>query len=204
MASSCASTSAAFSSLIVSASGSASISACTSSAVMIGALSGSLACSLSPAVYFPQSSANAPSTPQTEHAVFIASAVQAVSQAHTGGSSPPPSDGVTASSAGSTCFPHFSGKAPSAPQTVQSAFMSSDLQAVSQMHVGAASPPSSAKAAVGSVESTMTNTSRMLSSRFFIAVPFLSVLCVSRTPRERVVSVIPGWYMHHQYNIQLG
>ena len=134
----------------------------------------------------------------------IGAAVQAVSQAHTGGSSPPPSDGVTASSAGSTCFPHFSGKAPSAPQTVQSAFMSSDLQAVSQMHVGAASPPSSAKAAVGSVESTMTNTSRMLSSRFFIAVPFLSVLCVSRTPRERVVSVIPGWYMHHQYNIQLG
>ena len=82
--------------------------------------------------------------------------------------------------------------------------MSSDLQAVSQMHVGAASPPSSAKAGMGSVESTMTNTSRMLSSRFFIAVPFLSVLCVPRTPRERVVSAILGWYMHHQYNIQLG
>ena len=74
-------------------------------------------------------------------------------------------------------------RAPSAPHTGQSSFMASAVQAVSQMHTGAASPPSSAKAGMGSVESTMTNTSRMLSSRFFIAVPFLSVLRVSRTPR---------------------
>ena len=134
----------------------------------------------------------------------MASTVQAVSQVHACGSSLTSSDWVTASSAGLTYFAQSCRCAPSAPHTGQSSFMSSDLQAVSQMHVGAASPPSSAKAGMGSVESTMTNTSRMLSSRFFIAVPFLSVLCVSRTPRERVVSAIPGWYMHHQYNIQLG
>ena len=87
MASNCTSTSAALSSLIVSASGSASISACTSAAVMAGASLDVPVCPLSSATYFPQFSAKAPSAPQTEHSAFIASAVQAVSQVHTGVSS---------------------------------------------------------------------------------------------------------------------
>ena len=119
MASNCASTSAALSSLIVSASGSASISACTSAAVMTGALSGAPVCPLFSAAYFPQ----------------------------------------------------FSGRAPSAPQTVQLAFMHSAVQAVSQVHTSGSSVPPSAKAVVGSSVSTIQHMSRMLSSRFFMVIP---------------------------------
>ena len=64
----------------------------------------------------------------------------------------------------------FSGKASSAPQTGQSVFMLSAVQAVSQLH-GGVSVLSSAKAAVGIRHSSIHRASRVLNMRFFILHP---------------------------------
>ena len=101
------------------------------------------------------------------------SAVQAVSQLHTGGLSALSFSCAAASSAGWAYFAQFSGKAPSAPQTGQSVFMLSAVQAVSQLHTGGVSVPSSAKAAVGIRHSSIHRASRVLTIRFFILSPSL-------------------------------
>ena len=59
------------------------------------------------------------------------------------------------SAAGSTYFPQFSAKAPSAPQIGHSAFIVSSVQAISQVHTAVSSMLSSAKAVVGIRQSTM-------------------------------------------------
>ena len=65
----------------------------------------------------------------------------------------------------------FSGKAPSAPQMGQSAFIASAVQAVSQVHTGGSSVSLSANAVVGTRQSTMHRASRILNNRFFILFP---------------------------------
>ena len=75
------------------------------------------------------------------------------------------------SAAGSAYFPQFSAKAPSAPQIGHSAFIVSSVQAISQVHTAVSSVLSSAKAVVGTRESTMHWASRILNNRFFILFP---------------------------------
>ena len=86
-----------------------------------------------------------------------------------------------ASSAGGAHFSQFSGKASSAPQTGQSLFMLSAVQAVSQLHTGGVSVLPSAKAAVGTRQSTMHRANRMLTSCFFIMSP--SSRCWAAVPK---------------------
>ena len=78
---------------------------------------------------------------------------------------------AAASSAGLMYFAQFSAEAPSAPQTGQSVFMLSAVQAVSQLHTGGVSVLSSAKAAVGIRHSSIHRASRVLNMRFFILLP---------------------------------
>ena len=87
------------------------------------------------------------------------------------GSDTSPSGCTAASSAGWAHFAQFSGKAPSAPQTGQSVFMLSAVQAVSQLQTGGVSVLSSAKAAVGIRHSSIHKASRVLNMRFFILLP---------------------------------
>ena len=78
---------------------------------------------------------------------------------------------TAASSAGWAHFAQFSGKAPSAPQMGQSAFIASAVQAVSQLQTGGSSVSLSANAVVGTRQSTMHRASRILNNRFFILFP---------------------------------
>ena len=87
------------------------------------------------------------------------------------GSDTSPSGCTAASSAGWAHFAQFSGKAPSAPQMGQSAFIASAVQAVSQVHTGGSSVSLSANAVVGTRQSTMHRASRILNNRFFILFP---------------------------------
>ena len=87
------------------------------------------------------------------------------------GSDTSPSGCTAAASAGWAYLAQFSGKAPSAPQTGQSVFMFSTVQAVSQMQTGGSSALSSAKAAVGIRHSSIHRASRVLNMRFFILLP---------------------------------
>ena len=87
------------------------------------------------------------------------------------GSDTSPSGWAAAASAGRAHFAQFSGKASSAPQTGQSVFMLSAVQAVSQLHTGGVSVLSSAKAAVGIRHSSIHRASRVLNMRFFILLP---------------------------------
>ena len=89
------------------------------------------------------------------------------------GSDTSPSGCTAASSAGWAHFAQFSGKAPSAPQTGQSVFMLSAVQAVSQLQTGGSSALSSAKAAVGIRHSSIHRASRVLTVCFFILSPSL-------------------------------
>lgn len=97
------------------------------------------------------------------------------------GSDTSPSGWAAASSAGWAHCAQFSGKAPSAPQTGQSVFMLSAVQAVSQLHSGGVSVLSSAKAARGTRQSTMHRANRMLTSCFFIMSP--SSRCWAAVPK---------------------
>ena len=87
------------------------------------------------------------------------------------GSDTSPSGCTTAPSAGWAHFAQFSGKAPSAPQMGQSAFIASAVQAVSQLQTGGSSVSLSANAVVGTRQSTMHRASRILNNRFFILFP---------------------------------
>ena len=87
------------------------------------------------------------------------------------GSDTSPSGCTAASSAGWAHFAQFSGKAPSAPQMGQSAFIASAVQAVSQLQTGGSSVSLSANAVVGTRQSTMHRASRILNNRFFILFP---------------------------------
>ena len=87
------------------------------------------------------------------------------------GSDTSPSGCTAASSAGWAHFAQFSGKAPSASQMGQSAFIASAVQAVSQVHTGSSSVSLSANAVVGTRQSTMHRASRILNNRFFILFP---------------------------------
>ena len=87
------------------------------------------------------------------------------------GSDTSPSGCTAALSAGWAHFAQFSGKAPSAPQMGQSAFIASAVQAVSQVHTGVSSVSLSANAVVGTRQSTMHRASRILNNRFFILFP---------------------------------
>ena len=89
------------------------------------------------------------------------------------GSDTSPSGCTTASSAGWAHFAQSSGKASSAPQTGQSVFMLSAVQAVSQLQTGGVSVLSSAKAAVGIRHSSIHRASRVLTICFFILSPSL-------------------------------
>ena len=86
-------------------------------------------------------------------------------------SSSPSGWDASPSAAGSTCFPQFSAKAPSAPQTGHSVFIVSSVQAISQVHTGVSSVSLSANAVVGTRQSTMHRASRILNNRFFILFP---------------------------------
>ena len=87
------------------------------------------------------------------------------------GSDTSPSGCTAAPSAGWAHFAQFSGKAPSAPQMGQSAFIASAVQAVSQLQTGGSSVSLSANAVVGTRQSTMHRASRILNNRFFILFP---------------------------------
>ena len=87
------------------------------------------------------------------------------------GSDTSPSGCTAASSAGWAHFAQFSGKAPSTPQMGQSAFIASAVQAVSQLQTGGSSALPSAKAAVGSSPTSITQQRRMLKIRFLMLLP---------------------------------
>ena len=109
------------------------------------------------------------------------SPLNAVKAASGWGSDTSPSGWAAALSAGWAHFAQFSGKAPSAPQTGQSVFMLSAVQAVSQLHTGGVSVLSSAKAAVGIRHSSIHRASRVLTIRFFILSP--SSRCWAAVPK---------------------
>ena len=134
-----------------------------------GGVVASVDSSCSGATYLQQSSTTAPSAPQTAHSALISSAVHASSQVQTGGAGGVVASGC-ASVAGTAYLQQFSTAAPSAPQTAHSAFISSNVQASSQVHTGV-SAFSSANAVAGSKDSTMHSAIARLNNLFFIMFP---------------------------------
>ena len=107
----------------------------------------------------------------------------------------------SSSSASDSCASSYNAQscrcAPSAPQTGQSGFRPSSVQAVSQMQTRASSPASSARTGTGSILNTILQSSIRQSSRFFI-VSFLSSRALPYPAKEHVKGALHVDIIHMQ------
>ena len=107
----------------------------------------------------------------------------------------------SSSSASDSCASSYNAQscrcAPSAPQTGQSGFRPSSVQAVSQMQTKASLSASSARTGTGSILNTILQSSIRQSSRFFI-VSFLSSRALPYPAKEHVKGALHVDIIHMQ------
>ena len=174
-------------------------------------MSSPVSSSVSTALSRPSSSSGSPSSPSFSDSScgcsgFSGSSVGSSSEGSSSSSSSSSSSGSSSSkgsssSASGSCASSYNAQscrcAPSAPQTGQSGFRPSSVQAVSQMQTRASSPASSARTGTGSILNTILQSSIRQSSRFFI-VSFLSSRALPYPAKEHVKGALHVDIIHMQ------
>ena len=174
-------------------------------------MSSPVSSSVSTALSRPSSSSGSPSSPSFSDSScgcsgFSGSSVGSSSSGSSSSSDSSSSSGSSSSkgsssSASGSCASSYNAQscrcAPSAPQTGQSGFRPSSVQAVSQMQTRASSPASSARTGTGSILNTILQSSIRQSSRFFI-VSFLSSRALPYPAKEHVKGALHVDIIHMQ------
>ena len=168
-------------------------------------MSSPVSSSVSTALSRPSSSSGSPSSPSFSDSScgcsgFSGFSVGSSSEGSSSSSGSSSSKGSSSSASGS-CASSYNAQscrcAPSAPQTGQSGFRPSSVQAVSQMQTRASSPASSARTGTGSILNTILQSSIRQSSRFFIS-SFLSSRALPYPAKEHVKGALHADEIHMQ------